>query len=409
MEQRFLKYTTEQLLDEKDFTDWILNNEKDREWKAFWEKYPEFRYKVKEAREMVNLLADTHDELEEDALLSMWRDIDRYNRIQKKKSKKRVLLNRLPWAASVLLLVSIGLGGYFYLIKKDTAYHFSSSLGAENSNGQMVLSSGEEISLQQKHSAILMDDMEKQVIVNDSIIHLKEPERNQTRKTEMNEVIIPYGKSSELLLADGTKVWLNAGSRLAFPSGFSKDVREVYLEGEAYFEVAKKVNQPFVVKAGELEIEVLGTHFDVSAYPDADLVETILLEGSVSVNRKRSIGIVKEKTVLAPSQKANFHKESKSITVANVPEAGMYITWKEGWLQFSKENLMTVFYKLERYYNIKIITPKNFPSAELITGKLDIKHSLEEVLVALSDVAKIEYRIDNDNVFIDKKMKKINR
>lgn len=404
-----MEYSTEQLLEEKDFIAWILNNKNNREWKVFLEKHPEFNSKVKEAREIIHLLADKHDELEEDALLAMWRGIDRYHQARKKKSQKRELWSRLSWAASVLLVVSIGLGGYFYLIKEAPVYQFSSSLGSENPNGYMVLSSGEEIPLEQKHSAIRLNDTQKQVIVNDSIINLVEHERDQQKKTEINEVVIPYGKSSELLLADGTKVWLNAGSRMAFPSSFSKDVREVYLEGEAYFEVATITHQPFVVNAGELEIKVLGTHFDVSAYPDAELVETVLLEGSVSVNRKRSIGVGKEKTVLIPNQKADFHKESKRITVADVPEAAMYITWKEGWLQFSKENLMTVFYKLERYYNIKIITPKNFPSDELISGKLDMKHSLEEVLVALSDVAKIECRIDDNSVFVDKKMEEINQ
>src|SRR5690606_14480825 len=95
----------------------------------------------------------------------------------------------------------------------------------------------------------------------------------------MNEVIIPYGKKSELLLADGTKVWLNAGSRLAFPSRFTRNTREVFLEGEACFQVAKNEEQLFIVKAGNLDVKVLGTHFNVSAYPADATIETVLLEG----------------------------------------------------------------------------------------------------------------------------------
>lgn len=85
------------------------------------------------------------------------------------------------------------------------------------------------------------------------------------QEAQMNEVVIPYGKKSELLLADGTKVWLNAGSRMAFPSKFTKNIREVFLEGEACFEVEENEGQPFIVKAGDLDVKVLGTHFNVSA------------------------------------------------------------------------------------------------------------------------------------------------
>ncbi|RIJ49045.1 DUF4974 domain-containing protein [Maribellus luteus] len=409
MEQRFLEYSTEQLLEEKDFIAWILNNKNDREWKVFLEQHPEFRNKVKEAREIIHLLADTHDELGEDALLSMWRDIDRHHQSRKKKSQKRELWSRLSWAASVLLVVSIGLGGYFYLIKKDAVYHFSSSLGSENPNGHMVLSSGEEIPLEQKHSAIRVNDTEKQVIVNDSIINLVELKRDQKKKTEMNEVVIPYGKSSELLLADGTKVWLNAGSRLAFPSSFSKDVREVYLEGEACFKVTRNEQRPFIVKTGDLDVRVLGTHFNVSAYPADKTIETVLLEGSVAVSQTKLLGLAKKEMVLTPDQKASFKKEQNTITVTSETNVDNYISWTYGWLKYSRESLSSVLHKVERYYNVKFQMPDNYPGDDKISGKLDLEKSLEDVMIVLGDASGFTYRISGSVVTIEKKIKPLSR
>jgi ferric-dicitrate binding protein FerR (iron transport regulator) len=97
------------------------------------------------------------------------------------------------------------------------------------------------------------------------------------------------------------------------------------------------------------------------------------------------------------------------MDVVDEPEAMFYIAWTEGWLQFSRESLHSVFTKMERYYNVEIKIPGNFPSSELITGKLDLKESLEDVLLALADVAKIEYRVDGSKIYVDKKMNEIQR
>ena len=201
-------------------------------------------------------------------------------------------------------------------------------------------------------------------------------------------------KKAELLLADGTKVWLNAGSRLAFPQKFIEKKREVFLEGEAYFEAAKNETQPFIVNTGQLNIKVIGTHFNVSAYPSDNNIETVLLEGSVVVSRPTVFGLKKEEVTLKPDQKALFDVQNNIISVSDVPDAGMYISWTTGWLEFSKESLHSVFNQLERYYNVKITIPPNFPYPELISGKLDLKDSLEDVMIALGDVSNIVYRIN---------------
>jgi len=162
-----------------------------------------------------------------------------------------------------------------------------------------------------------------------------------------------------------------------------------------------------VVNAGQLDVKVLGTYFDITAYPTDERIETILIEGSVAVSKPATFGIGQNEVILKPNEKASFDKQSNEVSVASEPDAVFYIAWTSGWLQFSKESLQSVFSKLERYYNIEVKIPQNFPSEELITGKLDLKDSLEEVMYALADVAKIEFRLNGNSVYVERKMKKI--
>ncbi len=299
----------------------------------------------------------------------------------------------------------MGTLGYLYLNEKDESYQFETVKADGNSKeARLMLSHGQEVILKQDNSSIDLSRSNQLVINNDSVIDLSTLEPDGI---EMNEVIIPYGKSSELLLSDGTKVWLNAGTRLAFPSRFSKKTREVYLDGEACFKVTKNESQPFVVNVGELDLKVLGTWFNVSAYTsDAD-IETVLLEGSVALRKQKFLGLGTNEVILKPNQRANYNKQNTEINIYDEPNTTMYIAWTEGWLEFSKESLQSVFTQLERYYDVEIMLPESFPSSGLITGKLDLKDSLEEVLIALADVAQIDYRIVNNKIFIDKKMKEI--
>jgi len=212
-----------------------------------------------------------------------------------------------------------------------------------------------------------------------------------------------------LLLADGTKVWLNAGSRLAFPSKFTKNTREIYLEGEACFRVAKNENQPFIVKAGNLDVKVLGTHFNVSAYSKDATIETVLLEGSVALEKPKAFGLGKSEVVLKPNQKASFKKEESEITVTDEADVDLYVAWTYGWLKYERESLWSVLRKVERYYNVEIQLPASYPGDDKITGKLDLKESLNAVMVVLADASGFEYRISENKVFIEKKMKTLPR
>jgi ferric-dicitrate binding protein FerR (iron transport regulator) len=402
MELRFIKYSIEELADDKCFKEWVLEGEKNREWEMFIEDNPEFRIRANKARELVLLLHDTSDVLGEDDVAEMWQSIEHFDRSHKQKVRTLKIRRPVYWAASFLLILSIGMLSYIFFGVKDGSYQFASSETKSQSNeARIVLADGEEIALKSDNSKISLNNDYKLVINNDSIIDLSKLKVESGKRVQMNEVIVPFGKKSVVYLADSTKVFLNAGTRFAFPSGFTGEKREVFLEGEAYFEVTENKKQPFIVSAGQLNIKVLGTHFNVSAYKsDAD-VETILLEGSVSVGKQSAFKLNKNEVVLKPYQKASFNKQKNEVTVTDEPAADLYITWTEGWLQFSQESLQFVFSKLERYYNVEIKTPEKFYSSQLISGKLDLKESLDDVMKALADVAKIDYRMKGKTIYIE--------
>ena len=223
----------------------------------------------------------------------------------------------------------------------------------------------------------------------------------------MNELVVPYGKKSQLTLEDGTKVWLNAGSRMEFPTKFKGDKREVFLLGEGYFEVVHNKKLPFYVNTGEITIKVLGTKFDIIAYKSDKMIETFLLEGSVSIREQSVFPFMKKEFILKPDQKASYDRNDRSIMVKDESNVADAIAWKEGWFKFHRQSLNGVLNSLQRYYNVKFEYNSEFPAEDLITGKLYLKDSIEQVMLTMEVVAKIKYRIIGNKIYVEKKISQL--
>lgn len=405
MELKYIEYSIEQLADDEQFISWVLTGDNSREWEAFVEKNADFGNKAEIARELILLLQDNHEVLNKEDELEMRNNIESFSRSHQQKVRTFRIWKSLSWAASILLFLFIGTITYMYLGGRNSSYQFVSSAFQNQSNdARLLLSDGEEINITTYNSKLSLISDSELVLNNDTIIDLSQKEISNTSKIQMNELVIPFGKKSELLLPDGTKVWLNAGSSLAFPSRFADKTRKVFLEGEAYFEVAENKTQPFIVSAGHLDIRVLGTRFNVSAHINDDKIETILLEGSVSLSKTTGFGLGRNEVILNPYQKGSFDKQKNDVSVSSEPNAEIYISWTEGMFQFSKEDLKSVFTKLERFYDVKFQFSQSFHSSELISGKLDLKESIEDVMAALGDVAKIEYHINESIIYIDERI-----
>ena len=223
---------------------------------------------------------------------------------------------------------------------------------------------------------------------------------NENKKV-YHKLIVPYGRKFELLLADGTKAYLNSGSSIKYPTGFSETgKREVFLTGEAFFEVARDTDRPFVIYTNDIGVEVLGTKFNVSSYPEDSTINTVLVEGSISVFAKESDGTSEEKkaTILEPGYMAIWNKERNDMSHEEV-DVDMYIAWIGGKITFNHLPFKDIVKKLERHYNVSIQNTNKVLDEEVFTASFD-KETLDEVLNTFSRNFAIHFNIENNQVII---------
>jgi ferric-dicitrate binding protein FerR (iron transport regulator) len=187
-----------------------------------------------------------------------------------------------------------------------------------------------------------------------------------------NSIITPRGGTYRVVLPDGTVAWLNAESSLHFPTNFNGAQREVEMTGEVYFEVAQNKAAPFIVHAGEMNIKVLGTHFDVQTYTDEKSKQATLLEGSVSVQAAGT------SVVLHPGEQASL---TDKITVDQV-DTGEAIAWKDGFFMFKHADIATVMQQISRWYNVKVVYEGQKTDRHL-TGRVSRQSNADDVLEIL--------------------------
>lgn len=212
------------------------------------------------------------------------------------------------------------------------------------------------------------------------------------RNVSYNTVSNPRGsKVLSMMLADGTKFWLNAGSSLTYPVVFTGDVRKVEITGEAYFEVAHNDKLPFVVAKGETEIKVLGTHFNVNAYHDEKELKVTLLEGSVQVQNG------KDGLLLKPGQQAEVEERIKLVDGVDIE---LVMAWKNGMFAFHDASLQEVMRQLARWYDVKVIYEGTIP-VHSFRGKIQRDNNLSVVLQILAE-ANIHYKINGNEIIVTK-------
>ncbi|MAU16828.1 MAG: hypothetical protein CMH46_14970 [Muricauda sp.] len=214
-----------------------------------------------------------------------------------------------------------------------------------------------------------------------------------------NTIRVPYGKNLSVTLQDGSVVMLNSGSSLTYPSSFEgMDHREVQLEGEAFFEVAKNPNQPFIVRTETMYTQVFGTVFNVSAYKEDGTSEVVLVEGSVGVgipDKTSSDGL----QMLRPSQKASKLIGDKNDFVVEDVDVSPYISWTKGILAFENESMGQIIKRLQRQYNIKIINEYDALDERRFTGMFD-EETIDHVLRTIQAHTHFSYDIEESTITI---------
>lgn len=220
-------------------------------------------------------------------------------------------------------------------------------------------------------------------------------ESNKVQESEsLQSIHVPAGQRAELMLADGTKVWLNSLSTLTFPGNFNGDIRNVKLDGEGYFAVTKNEKQPFIVETNKCDVKVLGTEFNVMAYATDSIWETALLEGAVEI---LSPGTAMNRMKLEPNTMASL--KGNKLIKERIKEPDHFL-WREGLICFNNISVRDMLGKLELYYGVNIIVNNTQILNNHYTGKFRTRDGVEHVLKVLRLNNKFTYKKDDEKNII---------
>lgn len=306
---------------------------------------------------------------------------------------------RIMRFAAAILLPVILIGGAYLLLREPVVQNFAALdqiIEPGMQKAVLKLSNGEEVVLDENEFIKIIADGSKNIKNENQLIDYFNSESNMTvEELRYNELKTPNGGQYRLQLADGTKVWLNAGSSLRFPVSFSNKSRDVYLEGEAYFEVTKN-STPFNVYAGEMNVSVLGTMFNVSAYANDQNNKTTLAEGKVKVWTKQAESGGK---ILSPNQQATLDISSSEMEVSQV-NASYYTSWVNGKIEFNNEDLEEVMKRLSRWYNFEYEFKNEAAKQYHFTARLSNDEKISSIIEMLELSADVKFEYKNETVII---------
>ena len=372
--EHFKTFTTDDFILDDDFRE-IVRNESNGQLKELLESLPDKRQEIILAKKIIGELRSGKYLQNEKRKQELWQQV-----VQKQSRKKIFLYFR--YAASLLLLIGIG-SAVFYISKQDQAEKIIVANESQTKDAILILADGKSVSINSKQSKIQYSEDGSGIMVNDT-----SDIAQKVSGEGFNQLIVPYGKRSFITLSEGTKVWLNSGSKLIFPPAFKGKTREVILEGEAFFDVTHNPNQPFYVRTDAFKMKVYGTKFNVQAYQQDKGYSIVLVEGKVSMNANTDSPL--KETFLAPNQKATIIKGDKIFDISVVENMEVYTAWIDGYLTFINEDVSDLLVRVSRYYNVPIET-KLSGDIEKIYGKLDMKDDLERVLDGIAFISKTKY------------------
>lgn len=304
------------------------------------------------------------------------------------------LWKKLAVAATILLC--IGLSFYFYPGIQPVPISQTVKINPIIPGGSkafLTLSNGKKISLTDAINGKLAEQSGIQITKTAAgmLVYQVIDKPSQSGIPNYNTIETPQGGEYQLILPDGSKVWLNSASSLTFPASFNGlAARKVELTGEAYFEITKNKISPFIVKSAKQEVKVLGTHFNINAYVDEQITTTTLLEGSVNViNLSKTQNII-----LKPGQRSTLNNNRISIDETDTEEA---IAWKNGLFIFNDENIKSIMKKIARWYNVEITFKGNMDHISFV-GNYTRNKNLESLLENIELTEKVHFKIEGRRI-----------
>jgi ferric-dicitrate binding protein FerR (iron transport regulator) len=257
--------------------------------------------------------------------------------------------------------------------------------------------------LPNKQAMYIKDDSSTVIYDSKGIVNVNSEEIDAAKceNASLNQLIVPYGKTAMLNLSDGTKIHVNSGSKLIYPSVFDKNKREIYLSGEIYLDVAKNEKCPFVIKTNHIDINVLGTKLNVSAYNDEPIQSVVLVSGKVCVKSKE----MKGNYSIFPNQAFSYDIVSDNVDIREV-NVNNYISWIYGYIFLQSESLDHVFQKMGKHFNVPFIyNAKDFKNI-YVSGKLDLNKTPEYILENISLAAPVYYKTEENHIKVELVSKK---
>ena len=342
-----------------------------------------------------DLLRKVHDAESDNLLeaLASWKEIE------VRTTQPRTLFRLrsryiLSVAASIAVFLSVGL--YFWM---DTKSDTSMSLALLENNtssladDEIVLIESDD-KMQLKDESSIKYDMDGKSNAEQHVVKKEITEEKKEKKEEINQIIVPKGRRADITFSDGTKMYVNAGTRVFYPAVFKKDKREILVEGEVFLEVEKDPSRPFIVKTNRFEVKVLGTQFNVCAYKEDAFTSVVLVNGSVEVNSGKN-----NRSVLSPNQMIKVNDKGTDIKEVDVFE---YICWKDNVMMLNGRKVGETLDRLSRYYGRNIWYNEEIGNIP-ISGKLDLRENMEDVINIICQSMFLQYKTDaNNNIIISK-------
>nr|WP_295864542.1 FecR family protein [uncultured Chitinophaga sp.] len=297
------------------------------------------------------------------------------------------------WAAAASILLLAGIAWWWTRPAKTPAPAYTQAAPDVAPGGNkaiLTLSDGSQITLDSAGNGLLAQQGGSKItkMANGQLVY--DDAGTTESKILYNTMSTPLGGQYSLILPDGSKVWLNAGSSITYPTAFTGTERKVTVTGEAFFDVAKNADMPFRVMANNTTVDVLGTHFNINAYKDEASIKTTLVEGAIRVSAHN------RQLTLKPGQQARV--SPSDVQVADQVDLSAITAWKEGYFSFTNADLPTVMRELARWYNLEVSYEGKIPD-RVFNGEIGRSLTLSQVLKGLSKT-RIKYRIEDGHRII---------
>jgi ferric-dicitrate binding protein FerR (iron transport regulator) len=395
-------FSEEDLMNDALFQEWIIrpDAQKDAFWNGFLQAYPEKSGTVETARQLLKHLAFKEDwPSEQKVQMSLEQALSAIRKNGSPTGKLRPIYRKwwMAAAAAVLLLLA---GGWWFVQGSHNKQQPSIAatpkvpdIAPGGNKAILTLADGTQVVLDSANNGALTKQGNVTVIKLDDGQLAYNASSTSTSALTYNTVTTPRGGQYQLVLSDGTKVWLNAASSLRFPTAFVGSERKVEMTGEGYFEVAHNDKKPFLVRAGGMDVEVLGTHFNINAYEDEGAVKTTLLEGKVRASAANGQAVV-----LKPGEQARLFDGDAQLSKRNNADLDEVIAWKNQMFVFNSAPLASVMRQIERWYDVEVEYQGHIPQDRFI-GTITRNTNLSEVLKVL-EYSNVRFKVEGKKITV---------